>query len=52
MMNALELMLTRYVTNKVSSLNMGPGGEGWGPAFPLGGTTRSPRNLCYNEDLC
>ena len=21
---------------------MGPGGEGWGPAFPFGGTTRSP----------
>ena len=21
-------------------MNMGPGGEGWGPAFPFGGTTK------------
>jgi len=22
---------------------MGPGGEGWGPAFPFGGTSEQPR---------
>ena len=34
-------------------VQFGPsGGEGWGPAFPFGGITRSPINLCYNEDLC